>query len=138
DENGATWCALAAESEKLTVLIVEASIFNDVVYPSADMNYSMEKVRSIMWKPPQNRTLDEIRYIGKAVMSKRLAFLQMSAAVIHRLATQATMDTVEAGTTIVSQGQRLKCFYIMLHGSAAVEIQTRGKRGGEKTARLAP
>lgn len=37
-----TLCALVVESHSAEILLVDAHIFNDVIYPGADLRYSME------------------------------------------------------------------------------------------------
>ncbi|CAM9569155.1 unnamed protein product [Pylaiella littoralis] len=118
-------CALVGDFSATTtvteVLLVDAHIFHDVIYPGTDLGYRMEPVRDILSKAPGLRTWKEINYVARNVLSHHVAFQQMPALALERVASRLTATTVvRRGEVLAEHGEKVTGFLLLLRGSARV------------------
>ncbi|CAM9307157.1 unnamed protein product, partial [Hapterophycus canaliculatus] len=133
-------CALVGDSSASTteVLLVDAHVFHDVIYPGIDLFYSMEPVRSILSKGPGLRTWREINYIARNVLSHHVAFQQTSASSLERIASRLTdRIVVPGGEVLVEYGKSVTGFLILLRGSARIMGISKLIRGDIELVRAA-
>ncbi|CAM9375137.1 unnamed protein product [Ectocarpus sp. 12 AP-2014] len=133
-------CKLVGDSSApaTEVLLVDAHTFHDVIYPGVDLCYSMEPVRRTLAKTPGLRTWREISYIARNVLSHHVAFQQMAALSLERIASRLTNRTVVAGgEVLVEHGKKVTGFLILLRGSARIMEVSKVIRGDVELVRAA-
>ncbi|CAM9216898.1 unnamed protein product [Ectocarpus sp. 13 AM-2016] len=133
-------CKLVGDSSApaTEVLLVDAHMFHDVIYPGVDLCYSMEPVRRTLAKTPGLRTWREISYIARNVLSHHVAFQQMAALSLERIASRLTNRTVVAGgEVLVEHGKKVTEFLILLRGSARIMEVSKVIRGDVELVRAA-
>ncbi|CAM9929895.1 unnamed protein product, partial [Discosporangium mesarthrocarpum] len=125
-----TLCSVSVESTKADVLVIDAHVFNDIIYPGADLHYNMERMRIILAMPPVARTTKDIAYMARNVLSHHVAFQQMPNITCELIASRLTERSVSAGEIVVERGTKVRGIIVLLTGSASIIAIAKARKVG--------
>ncbi|CBN77023.1 hypothetical protein Esi_0026_0048 [Ectocarpus siliculosus] len=129
---GSTCATAWSRSTDVDQVLAERSSIQRLPY------WQWQPVRRTLAKTPGLRTWREISYIARNVLSHHVAFQQMAALSLERIASRLTNRTVVAGgEVLVEHGKKVTGFLILLRGSARIMEVSKVIRGDVELVRAA-
>lgn len=117
-----TATVVATSADGVDVLVVHGSDFEKYIMPhgKGPSFYSWKRCRDILNCNPKYRTIVEVKLVAKFARDCVTFFSQLSLPLCLRLVKYASLEIVNASSTIFHSGEEGKHFYVIMSGEVTV------------------